>query len=99
MLSCYRHLQADSWKIVSAADDKTLKVYSSDVEGFVVSLVCVCVCVCACACACVCVRVVNVCVCVCVRACVCAGVECGEWRATADTQVTHRWSHMPPIQR
>lgn len=24
----YRHLQADSWKIVSAADDKTLKVLS-----------------------------------------------------------------------
>jgi F-box/WD-40 domain protein 7 len=23
-----RHLQADSWKIVSAADDKTLKVWS-----------------------------------------------------------------------
>ena len=25
-LCSYRHLQADSWKIISAADDKTLKV-------------------------------------------------------------------------
>ena len=26
ILYCGRHLQADSWKIISAADDKTLKV-------------------------------------------------------------------------